>query len=101
MEKNRVVVIDTGYDSFEYEEKLLSNAGYDIEIFPGDRHDRIGKIQFSKDAVGMFVRWTEIDDDFLKELPGLKAIVRYGVGYDNINIDSVNKGIKTKIISTQ
>jgi len=99
MGKNRVVVIDSGYESFAYEEKLLRDAGYNFEVFPGDRHDRMGKIQFSRGALGIFVRWTEIDDDFLKELPGLKAIVRYGVGYDNINLDSVNKhNVKVSIV---
>ena len=48
MVKDRVVVLDTGYDSFAYEEKLFSDAGYKFDIFPGDHHDRIGKIQFAK-----------------------------------------------------
>ena len=87
----RVVVLDTGYDSYEYERKLLTQAGYSFEIFPGARHDRAGKLEFARDAVGIFMRWTDIDDEFLAALPNLKAIVRYGVGYDNIDFDAARR----------
>jgi len=89
--KEKIAVLDTGYESFEYEEKLFTNAGYQLEIFPGERHDRKGKIEFSKDKIGLFIRWTEVDDEFLQELPNIRAIVRYGVGYDNIDLDAVSR----------
>ena len=91
MKKNRIVVLDTGYDSFAYEEELLTGAGFSFEIFPGDRHDRAGKKLFASDAQGIFVRWTEIDDDFFQATPKVKAIVRYGVGYDNVDIEAANR----------
>ncbi len=84
--KKKIAILDTGYDSFEYEERLLTNAGYQLEIFPGKRHDRQGKIEFSKDKSGLLIRWTTIDDEFLSSTPNLKAIVRYGIGYDNIDL---------------
>lgn len=87
----KVAVLDTGYDSFAYETKLLTDAGYQIEIFPGKRHDREGKKKFSEDAVGLFIRWTEINEDFLQATPQLQAIVRYGVGYDNVDLNAVSK----------
>ena len=87
----KVAVLDTGYDSFAYEEKLFTDAGYQFEIFPGARHDRYGKIQFANDAVGLLIRWTEINDEFLSTTPNLKAIVRYGVGYDNVDVDAVTR----------
>lgn len=65
----RVVILDTGYDSFAYEQKLFTDTGYQFEIFPGARHDPEGKINFSKDAVGLLIRWTEINDEFLKFTP--------------------------------
>ena len=95
MKSERVVVIDTGYDSYEYEEKLITGAGHRFEVFPGERHDRQGKIEFSKDAVGIMIRWTEIDDIFFRYTPKLRAIVRYGVGHDNIDVESaIRHGVK-------
>jgi D-3-phosphoglycerate dehydrogenase len=91
MDDKKIVVLDSGYDSFAYEEMLFSGAGYKFEIFPGARHDRSGKMRFAADAEGILIRWTEIDDEFLKATPRLKAIVRYGVGYDNIQLESANR----------
>ncbi len=82
----RVVVLDTGYDSFAQEEEILAAGGARLEIFPGGRHDRRGKMKFARGARGMFVRWTIVDDEFLAALPGLRAVVRYGVGYENIDL---------------
>jgi len=91
MADKKIVVLDTGYDSFAYEEKLFSDAGYKFEIFPGGRHDRSGKMRFAANAEGIMIRWTEIDDEFLNATPRLKAIVRYGVGYDNVKLESANR----------
>ena len=88
---DRVVVLDAGYDSFAYEEELFTDAGYRFEIFPGGRDDRTGKMRFAKDAVGILVRWTEIDHDFLQVTPGVQAIARYGVGYDTIDIEAATR----------
>jgi len=99
MADKKIVVLDTGYDSFAYEAKLFSDAGYKFEIFPGARHDRSDKMRFAADAEGIMIRWTEIDDEFLKATPRLKAIVRYGVGYDNIQLESVNRfHVKVSIV---
>ena len=86
----RVVVIDTGYESFAQEEEALGAIGAALDIFGGDRHDRDGKKAFCRGAAGIFLRWTEIDGDFLDAAPGVKALVRYGVGYDNIDIEAAS-----------
>lgn len=96
----RIVILDTGYDSFAYEQKLFTEAGYQFEIFPGARHDPKGKIFFSKDAVGLLIRWTEINENFLKFTPRLKAITRYGVGFDNIDIKAATR-FKVKVSNVQ
>ncbi len=86
-----IVVIDQGYDSYAYEEELFRKHGYEFRVFTGERHDRRAKQDFSRDAVGIFVRWTVIDADFLQTLPHLKAIVRYGTGYDNIDLQEAKR----------
>jgi D-3-phosphoglycerate dehydrogenase len=91
MKRPKVAVIDSGYDSFDYEKELFRQAGYQFEIFQGGHHDREGKKEFSKEAEGILVRWTEINNDFFQTATKVKAIVRYGVGYDNIDIDSASR----------
>ncbi|MBX7256016.1 MAG: C-terminal binding protein [Candidatus Hydrogenedentes bacterium] len=85
----RVVVIDTGYDSFDQEQAILGASGYSLDVFPGDRHDWAGKAAFAHGADGLLVRWTNVNDAFLDIATTLKAIVRYGVGYDNIDLAAV------------
>lgn len=88
---NKIVVLDTGYESYDYEKKLFPKHGYQLEIFEGDRNDRQGRIVHCENAVGLLVRWTEIDDEFLQAAPEVKAIVRYGVGYDNIDLEAATR----------
>ena len=82
----RIVVIDTGYDSYDQERAILSTVGHTLELFDGGRHDTPGKADFARGAAGMFLRWTPVDGSFLDTAGTLKAIVRYGVGYDNVNV---------------
>lgn len=84
--RRTVAVLDTGYDAYDQEIKVLAAGGYELEVYPGERHDREGKIAFAAGAEGVLLRWTVVDDGFLDRLPGVKAIVRYGVGYDNVSV---------------
>ncbi len=86
----RVAVIDTGYESYDQEREILGRSGYSLTIFPGARHDVAGKIAFARGAAGMMVRWTTVDGAFLDAVGSLKAIVRYGVGYDNVDLDAAS-----------
>jgi D-3-phosphoglycerate dehydrogenase len=48
-----------------------------------------------KDNVAVLLVWHKIvDEDYIESFPGLKGIVRYGIGYDNIDVDyATSKGI--------
>ncbi len=83
---NRIAVLDGGYDSYETEREILDAAGYELELFSGARYDVEGRIAFAQGAAGVFIRWTEVNGAFLDAIPGVRAIVRYGVGYDNIDL---------------
>jgi len=86
-----IVVIDPGYDSYAYEKRLFEENGFDFKVFDGGHHDREGKIAFASKAVGALLRWTQVDDAFLGQLPELKAIVRYGVGYENVDLEATKR----------
>jgi D-3-phosphoglycerate dehydrogenase / 2-oxoglutarate reductase len=91
----KVAILDTGYENYTYEKKLISRHGYTLQIFKGEKSDISAKLAFAKDAVGIFVRWTKVDEDFLKNCTHLKVIIRYGAGYENVDIDAATKaGVK-------
>lgn len=86
----RVVVIDPGYASYDPEVEILGGAGYALDFFPGEKLDTEGKARFARGAVGMFVRWTKIDGPFLDTTATVRAFVRCGVGYDNVDLEAAS-----------
>jgi D-3-phosphoglycerate dehydrogenase / 2-oxoglutarate reductase len=91
----QIVIMDGGYQSYDYEIQRLTASGYRLDFYNGNRDDVGQKLAFAENAVGMFVRGSNIDFDFLQQLPRLKAIVRYGVGYNNVDIPAATHfGIK-------
>jgi len=91
----RIAIIDGGHHSYQCEYDLFKENGYTLDVFEGPPHDRRRKQAFAKGAVGILVRHTLIDQEFLAGLPELKAVVRYGVGYDNVDIEAATRhGVK-------
>ncbi|MBR9998353.1 MAG: C-terminal binding protein [Cyclobacteriaceae bacterium] len=82
----KIGVLDSGYDSYELEQKFVKKFGYELEIFEDHFGSIDDKVEFSRDKTGLFIRQTLIDSAFLEQCPQLRAIVRYGIGYDNINL---------------
>lgn len=93
--QGRICVLDTGYASFESEERILGQAGYALDIYPGDRYELAPKLAYAQGAPGIFIRWSLFDEDALAQLPGLRCLVRYGVGYDNVDLEAAaRRGVK-------
>lgn len=90
-----IVIVDVGYASYKFEEDLFRKHGYRLKIFNGDAADIESKMNFSSGASGILVRGTKIDKKFLERMKQLRAIVRYGTGYDNIDLEeATRRGIK-------
>jgi D-3-phosphoglycerate dehydrogenase / 2-oxoglutarate reductase len=88
----KICAIDAGYKSYEYEIKLFGKDNFVVNSFDSNLEN---KITLAKSASGLLVRGTVINGSFLDLCPNLKAIVRYGVGYDNIDLQScTDRGIK-------
>jgi len=90
-----IVIIDSGYKSYDFEKKLFEQAGFNLKIHPSYKGDPLEKKEFAKNADGILVRHTRIDDNFLSGIKKLKAVVRYGVGYDNVDVQACSRhGVK-------
>jgi D-3-phosphoglycerate dehydrogenase len=90
-----VAIIDTGYASYEYEKELFGGMGYELKIFQGDRTDITAKRELARKAAGILVRDTPIGEETFSRAADLRALVRYGTGYDNIDVKAATvQGIK-------
>ncbi len=91
----KVVILDSGYKSYTFEKELFEGNGIQLEIHPSFKGEKAEKMEFAKDADGILVRHTIIDEEFLSKMNNLKAVVRYGVGYDNVDVDACTRfGVK-------
>jgi D-3-phosphoglycerate dehydrogenase len=88
MQEGYIAVIDAGYSSYAFEKDLFEKHGYRFAVFQGGHHDVEGKLRFASGAVGLLLRWTEVNEAFLGRLPDVRAMVRYGVGYDNVDLSA-------------
>jgi D-3-phosphoglycerate dehydrogenase len=88
MSKYKVVVCDHIHnDGMD----ILRNHN-EIELIDACKFDKEKKLQSLNNAQGAITRSsTDVDDDFLQEGKSLKAIVRAGVGVDNVDINSCSK----------
>ncbi len=91
MNKERIVVLDTGYESYDQEQALFEQAGYHLDVYRGPARNAKSKLLFGRGAVGVMIRGTAADESFFSALPGLKALVRYGVGYDNVDLTAATR----------
>lgn len=90
-----IVVLDSGYKSYDFEKELFEKNGFILRVYPSYAGSQDDKIEFARNADGILVRHTLIDDHFLSGMNNLKAVVRYGVGYDNIDVDACTRhGVK-------
>ena len=86
-----IAIIDTGYESYKYEHELFNSASYRLDIYQGDPSDIAAKARFCKNASGILVRGTRVDKKFMEHTPTLRAISRYGSGYENIDLEEASK----------
>ena len=86
-----IVIVDTGYESYKYEHELFGKEPYRLEIYDGDPSDMMAKARFCKNASGILVRGTTVDKKFMDQAPKLRAISRYGSGYENIDLEEASK----------
>jgi len=93
--EKRVCVLDMGYDSYQIEEEALAPLGYRLDLFEGGKLDFASKLAFARGAEGVFVRWSEFDSYAFDQLPGLRCLVRCGIGYDNVDLHAASAhGVK-------
>lgn len=92
MEKYKIVVTDNRYSNYLEENTVFKELGVKVQI-----HDFAGPaeaVEVLKDADAVLVNLFSMTKDIINAMDTCKIISRYGVGYDNVDVDAATqKGI--------
>jgi D-3-phosphoglycerate dehydrogenase len=87
MARFKVVVVSLGYASYAIEREVLKPIDAELVLAPSDCLTEEAVVQAARGADAILVREAPISATVIDALlPRLRAIVRYGVGVDNIDL---------------
>jgi D-3-phosphoglycerate dehydrogenase len=85
----KVVLLKHGYPGVLHERQVITAAGGDfVDTDPLSQEEALRSCE---DADGLLVRWVPITADIIQRLRRCKIIVRYGVGYDNVDVNAATR----------
>jgi D-3-phosphoglycerate dehydrogenase / 2-oxoglutarate reductase len=80
----RVVITDCSWEDDSVERKILEEGGAQVTRAQCRKSEEV--IAVSKDADALLVGWAPITEEVIGSLNRCRLIMRYGAGYDNINV---------------
>jgi D-3-phosphoglycerate dehydrogenase len=97
MSRYRVVITDNLFDDCLVEEDVFRGAPVDLEIYRGlSRAELLDKV---RTADALLVNMIRADREFISALERCRIISRYGIGYDNVDVQAAaEKGIPVGIV---
>lgn len=81
----KVIICDLDHKDIVQELEVLNNAGLDVKWLHCKTQDEV--IENCKGAVVLLNQYVKMDKKIFEALPTVKCVIRYGVGYDNINLN--------------
>lgn len=82
----RIVIVESDHDSFGPEEELARERGVDLGIALSRSVDEL--VEHARGADGILMQYAELTPAVLDRLEGVRAIGRYGVGVDTIDVEA-------------
>ncbi|MDC7234766.1 MAG: C-terminal binding protein [Spirochaetales bacterium] len=97
MKRFRVVITDNLFDDCLVEESVFQDEAVDLEICsPLDKEKMLEKV---RTADALLLNMVHADREFIETLENCRIISRYGIGYDNVDVDAATeKGIHVGIV---
>ncbi len=84
-----VVVTDHQYPSLDVQIRILEEADAHLVVSPSPRPEDI--LSIAADADALLVGMAPITPEIIAGLRRCRVIVRYGVGYDNVNVEAATE----------
>ena len=85
----KVLVTDYVWPSVEPERAVLAKAGAELVVAPDDSEDTLASL--AKDVDGILFCFAQVTDRVLRAAKQCVVASRYGVGYDNIALDTATE----------
>lgn len=84
----RVVVTDSSFDGLDLEREEL---GEEVTLCGSQARTAEEVIAAGTGADGLLVQWAPVTAEVLSALPNTRAVVRYGIGLDNIDLAAAER----------
>ena len=85
----RIVITDHGFPNVSIEKGLVESAGAELQAF--QCRTELEVIEAARNADALLVQFAPVTSAVIATLSQCKAIVRYGVGVDNIDIEAARE----------
>ncbi|MBQ9685347.1 MAG: C-terminal binding protein [Oscillospiraceae bacterium] len=89
MAKYKVVITDEWSESYDIEREVLRRVDAELVVCRTRSEDEV--IAACRDADGLLVPLTDINAQVVAGLERCRVVSRYGVGYDNVDVDACTK----------
>ena len=86
---NKVVITDCPWEDNSIERTILESSGFEVVRARCVTSNDV--VEVCQDANALLVGWAPIDRNALQQLPCCRFIMRYGVGYDNIDVAAATR----------
>ena len=84
--RGTVLITDCDHPSVEIERAILTEAGFDVVLGACRTPDEVIDAAAEAQPVGLLVQYALISGEVLRALPDCRAVGRYGVGLDTIDL---------------
>jgi D-3-phosphoglycerate dehydrogenase / 2-oxoglutarate reductase len=86
---SHIVITDCDHDSIAVEEAVAKERGMDLTLAQAATEEEV--IAAARDADAIVVQYAPITARVLDALPGLRAVGRYGVGVDTVDVEAATQ----------
>lgn len=87
MTKKQVLVTDSGFKTLETERRIIEAAGFEMITAQCKTEEEVIAAGTNSDA--LLVQWAPVKAKAASALKNCKVIVRYGIGYDNLDLPAL------------
>ncbi|HEY0865271.1 MAG TPA: C-terminal binding protein [Opitutaceae bacterium] len=84
MKPPRIVITDHGFPNLDHERRIIGAAGAELVVASCKSPEQV--IEAAAEADVLIVQWAPINAAVLRSLKHCRAIIRYGIGVDNVDL---------------